>query len=396
MAGVDAAGSIYEEQADPADGLFGPASPFAADSPPPDPAPAAEPAGQSIRLATYSDRPELPELGAAAADALRAAGFAVEVVVQEYSTIEPALLDGSYDVVLATATLAAAATLVAILVGAAVVAPGLWRASRTGSALGRGSGVAAALLGALPEIVVALVLIAVVAVGWRLLPTSGFVGPQHLVLPALALGLPSGGLLGRILISGVDSTLAESWVRSWRSVGAGRLVVAAAVTRRAFAVALPQVALLLVGLLGSAVVVERAFAIPGLGSTALQGVLAQDIPVVQACVALLVLLGLGVGTLGVLAHRMLLGPGLRGADLPSAVPEPVPDTRLTRCAPWLAGGVLGVLIVLGLLRDPSAVVLADRLAAPSAGSPFGPTRWAGTCSPGLGTARCSPSAPPWW
>ncbi len=102
FATVDAAPTIYEGQADPAVGLFGPASPFAADRPAVTETPAGVPSGQAIRLATYSDRPELPEVAAAAADALRAAGFAVEVIVQEYSTIEPQLLDGTFDIVLAT------------------------------------------------------------------------------------------------------------------------------------------------------------------------------------------------------------------------------------------------------------------------------------------------------
>lgn len=268
-------------------------------------------------------------------------------------------------------TLSGAAVVVAALVAVLLLAPGLWRATRTGSALGRGSGVAAAVLGSVPEIVVALVLVAVVAVGWGVLPTSGFASGAHLVLPALALGLPAGGLLARILSSGVDGTLAESWVRSWRSTGAGRATVAVAVLLRAFAVAVPQVALLLVGLLGSAVAVERAFAIPGLGSTALQGVLAQDIPVVQACVAVLVVLGLAVGVLGVLAHRLLLGPVLDGADLPVAIPETDRGSALARRAPWLVAGALLLVVAAGVLRDPGAVVLADRLAAPSPRLPFG-------------------------
>ncbi len=101
FATFDAAATIYEAQADPAVGLFGPASPWAKDRPARTKAPATAPAGQAIRLGTYSDRPELPEVASAVADALRGAGFAVEVVVQEYSTIEPRLLDGTYDIVLA-------------------------------------------------------------------------------------------------------------------------------------------------------------------------------------------------------------------------------------------------------------------------------------------------------
>lgn len=268
-------------------------------------------------------------------------------------------------------TLAGAAVVVALLVAVVVLGPALWRATRTGGPLGRSPGAASALLGSLPEPALALALVAVVAVGWGVLPTSGLAGPDALVLPALALGVPAGGLLARVLSGGVSSTLAESWIRSWRSVGAGRATVALAVARRAVAVAVPQVALLLVGLLGTAVTVERAFAVPGLGSTALAGVLARDVPVVQACVALLVLVALGIGAAAALAHRALLGPALSAADLPVAVPEPARDPRWLRAAPGVLG-VLGVLVVVvGLFRDPDRDDLTARLAPPSARHPLG-------------------------
>lgn len=128
---------------------------------------------------------------------------------------------------------------------------------------------------------------------------------------------------------------------------------------------------MLVGLLGSAVAVERACTIPGLGGTALQAMLAQGIRVLQACVTLLVLLGLLVGAAGVLAHRALLGPALDGVELPVAVPDEGPRTTLDRGAPWVAAGVLVVLVIAGLARDPSTGVLTDRLAAPSPRLPFG-------------------------
>jgi peptide/nickel transport system substrate-binding protein len=100
VAGLDVAGSIYEGQADPPEGLFGPTSSWAAVRPVrshPDPA-AVE--GQSITLATYSDRAEMPEIAAAAADALRRAGFQVDLVVRLYTELEEQLLAGEFDAVL--------------------------------------------------------------------------------------------------------------------------------------------------------------------------------------------------------------------------------------------------------------------------------------------------------
>lgn len=81
---------------------------------------------------------------------------------------------------------------IALLVACALVAPVLVR--------GRGTaGAFAAMLAALPEFLLAtLALLACgVWLGW--LPTSGWQGPQYMVLPALALGVPAGGLLGRLV-----------------------------------------------------------------------------------------------------------------------------------------------------------------------------------------------------
>ncbi|MFC5137936.1 ABC transporter substrate-binding protein [Actinomycetospora rhizophila] len=100
LAPLDVAGTIYEGRADAAAGLFGPATPWAAARPPhPESAPGPV-AGQRLRLATYSDRAELPEIAAADADALRRAGFTVDVTVLESSAFEAQLGTGAFDAVI--------------------------------------------------------------------------------------------------------------------------------------------------------------------------------------------------------------------------------------------------------------------------------------------------------
>ncbi|TCP54273.1 peptide/nickel transport system permease protein [Tamaricihabitans halophyticus] len=266
-----------------------------------------------------------------------------------------------------SATLAGTAATVAVLLAAAVLLPGLWRATRTGKPLGRTSGAVAGLLGSLPEFVLAALLLAVVAVHWGWLPTFGWSGVESLPLPALALGVPAGGLLARALSGGLDATIAEPWVRTWRANGFSRPQVLLALLRRGIAVAIPQLVLLFVGLLGSAVTVEAAFAIPGLGQTALDGLLSQDLPLVQGCVLVLILLGLGLGGAGMLAHRALLGSVLHTAEVPAAIPVSQPNSKL----PAVLAVLLGLIVLAGLPRDGSSVLLTERLAAPSAAHPLG-------------------------
>jgi peptide/nickel transport system substrate-binding protein len=99
-------GTVYENRADAPTGLFGPASAWAttgrAAVPAVTPAPATDPAGRKVTLATYTDRPELPEVATAIAAAWKARGFEVETVVREYTVLEPDLLAGKFDAVLGT------------------------------------------------------------------------------------------------------------------------------------------------------------------------------------------------------------------------------------------------------------------------------------------------------
>ncbi|MBB4931568.1 peptide/nickel transport system permease protein [Lipingzhangella halophila] len=264
-------------------------------------------------------------------------------------------------------SLASFAALVALSTGILVVLPGLLRAARAGHPGGRGADVTGALLASVPDFLLASVFLAIAAVRWDLAPTSGWETPAHAVLPALALGLPAGGLVSRVLSSALGAALAESWIRTWRATGFAPRTIAAALLRRTLAVAMPQVMLVFAGLLGSAVLVESVFAIPGLGHTALVGTLAQDLPVVQGAVAALVLVGLLAGGIGVAVHRALLGPALVSSGLTPAVPI-VPAARRL---PLAVGGVLLLGVVVGLTRDPEAISLTARLEPPSAAHPLG-------------------------
>ncbi len=98
--------SVYEGRADPAEGLFGPASSWAAPgraaaraATVPLPA-VSTPRGTRVTLATYTDRPELPEMASALAAALGKRGFVVDTLVREYSKLEAGVLAGRFDAVI--------------------------------------------------------------------------------------------------------------------------------------------------------------------------------------------------------------------------------------------------------------------------------------------------------
>lgn len=274
---------------------------------------------------------------------------------------------GSLEALGVSLTLMGFAVLVAAVVAALLVVPALRSGLRRRPAYGAGAG--AAVLTALPEFLLAVVLLLVGAVWLGWFPPYGWAGLSSVWLPALALGLPGGGLLGRLVATAVTAVSTEPWVATWRLAGYRDVEVALAVLRRALPSVASQVGLVVVGLTGGAVAAEEVFAIPGLGRATLGAAASQDLPALQAGLLLLLALALVVGAGSTLARRLLLGRAARLGELP--VPDPVVVTRRRDVAvPVVAGGALLVIVAAGLLRDPYSSD-HDRLAAPSLALPFG-------------------------
>ncbi|KOU77070.1 ABC transporter substrate-binding protein [Streptomyces sp. MMG1533] len=96
---------VYEGRADVAEGLLGPALPWAAELRTPvsrtgagDPSgKTGDPSGKTITIGTFTDRAELPEVAAVLQQQLQKAGFKVKLDVREYANIESDALAGEFD-----------------------------------------------------------------------------------------------------------------------------------------------------------------------------------------------------------------------------------------------------------------------------------------------------------
>lgn len=172
---------------------------------------------------------------------------------------------------------------------------------------------------AIPAFLAGILLITVFAVGLAWLPANGWTPPaedpamflKQLVLPALSLGLVQGAVLTRYVRSAVLDVLREDYLRTARAKG---LRPSQAMRRHGLRnAAVPVVtvlALQLATLLIGAVVVERVFVIPGLGSLLLDSVSNRDLVMVQDVVMILVVAVLLVNFLVDLLY-LLIDPRLR-------------------------------------------------------------------------------------
>ncbi|MEV5342102.1 ABC transporter permease subunit [Streptomyces sp. NPDC052676] len=269
--------------------------------------------------------------------------------------------------------LTAVALLVACCTAALVCARTLWLGSRRRLGGRRTGGTGSAMLAALPEFLTASVLATVVGVQFGRLPALGWYGPQYTILPALALGLPAGAVLGRLLDDLLPGAFAEPWALAAAARGLPGRNIARQALRRCVPALLPNTGLFVVGLTGGSVAVEQVFDIPGLGRTTLQAALAQDLPVLQAGTLALLLLAAAATGLAHVAVRMVTGPASRDGALPTLHGPPPTGSRraVRRVLPFVYGGLLVLVIVLGLPRDPFALDTAARLRAPSWPHPLG-------------------------
>jgi peptide/nickel transport system permease protein len=172
---------------------------------------------------------------------------------------------------------------------------------------------------AVPAFLAGILLITVFAVKLRWLPANGWTPPaqdpgmflQQLVLPALSLGLVQAAVLTRYVRSAVLDVLREDYLRTARAKG---LRPMQALVRHGLRnAAVPVVTVLglqLATLLIGAVVVERVFVIPGLGSQLLDSVSNRDLIMVQDVVMILVVAVLLVNFLVDLLY-LVIDPRLR-------------------------------------------------------------------------------------
>ena len=152
---------------------------------------------------------------------------------------------------------------------------------------------------ALPSFWVALVLITALAVQIRIFPATGFVTFETdplqwfmcLVLPVLAISVAGvSGVAMQIRSAVIDLTQKE-FVRTLESHGLSRTrILFRHVLRNAAGPALAILSIQFVGMLSGAVVIEKIFALPGLGVLAVESTSLSDIPVVMGVVAIMVAL----------------------------------------------------------------------------------------------------------
>ena len=143
-----------------------------------------------------------------------------------------------------------------------------------------------ALIGiSLPSFVTGAALLIVFAAWLKWFPVGGWGSPSDLVLPAITLSLPFAAYISRLVRFGMLEQMATDHARTARAKGLSeRRVAMRHALKNAFLPVLsylgPATAIALTG----SFVVEKVFAVPGIGQHFVDGVLAKDLTLIMGVV----------------------------------------------------------------------------------------------------------------
>lgn len=165
-----------------------------------------------------------------------------------------------------------------------------------------------------PDFVVGLLLLLVVARRYDTFPSFGYEPlssgvwewARHLILPIAAMSLSLVGVMTRLTRTSVLATLEEDYVRT--AVGKGlsrRRILTHHVIKPSLIPVITTAGLLFVAVTGGVVVIEYVFSIPGLGRLILESITLRDYPLIQGAALLIGVLAIVASMIVDLVHRIL-------------------------------------------------------------------------------------------
>ena len=206
--------------------------------------------------------------------------------------------------------LAGITTLIMVLIG---IPLGVMCAVRQYTAFDSIVNMVCKFLGSIPGFWLGLMLIMVFSVDLGWFPTYGIGTFKHWVLPVFTLLLPFLATFVRQVRSSMLDCIRQDYVRTARSKGAKESYV---IYREALKNALLPIITLTGGIfatmIGGAVIIEKVFAIPGIGFKIVEAINTRDMPTLLACTMILAIFTIVVQLIIDLSYA-LVDPRIRAA-----------------------------------------------------------------------------------
>jgi dipeptide transport system permease protein len=140
-----------------------------------------------------------------------------------------------------------------------------------------------AVLGiSVPSFVMATLLIQQLAVNWPLFPVATWASPKHMVLPTLALATGPMAIIARLTRTSMLEVLTQDYIRTAKAKGLSPFkIVFKHALRNALLPVITVLGTLAAGILTGTFVIEKIFAIPGMGKYFVESINQRDYPVIM-------------------------------------------------------------------------------------------------------------------
>lgn len=182
----------------------------------------------------------------------------------------------------ASLKLALVALIISILIG---IPLGVLSAVKRGSFLDASARLLALLGQSLPAFWLGIVLMYFFSVKLRLLPTSGYGGIQHFILPAATMGLFTVAAVTRLTRSSMLEVLDSEYIKLARIKGVSEaIVIWKHALRNSLMPVITFMGTFFATMITGAVVIETVFSWPGIGRLAYESISNRDFPVMQAVI----------------------------------------------------------------------------------------------------------------
>lgn len=150
----------------------------------------------------------------------------------------------------------------------------------------------------MPSFFLALVLMLMFSLHFRLFPSIGLSTPRHAVLPVLTLGLHAVGFIARTTRSAMLDVIHQDYIRTSRSRGIPiNVITYSHALKNSLVPVVTAIGLRFGSLLAGATLVETVFSVPGIGRFLVDSVGNRDYPAIQGSILVLATTFVVVNTL---------------------------------------------------------------------------------------------------
>ena len=134
----------------------------------------------------------------------------------------------------------------------------------------------------IPNFVLATMLIQQFAVNWKMLPTATWASWKHMILPTIALATSPTAIIARLTRTSMLEVLTQDYIKTAKAKGLSPLkIIVKHALRNALLPVVTLLGALAASILTGTFVIEKIFAIPGMGKYFVDSINNRDYPVIM-------------------------------------------------------------------------------------------------------------------